>query len=62
LAADAIENESDAFEVGVGRNKRIKDEEDALAEFVDEVHRLKAEQKKREQNLEQLPESRRPNE
>jgi hypothetical protein len=60
--ADAIESESDAFEVGVGRYKRIKDEEDSLAEFVDEVHRLKAEQKKREQNLEQPPESRRPNE
>jgi len=60
--ADAIENEWDAFEVGVGRYKRISDEEEALAEFVDEVHRLKAEQKKREQNLEQPPETRNPNE
>lgn len=59
--ADAIESEWDAFEVGVGRYKRIGDEEEALAEFVDEVHRLKAEQKKREQNLEQPPESRNAN-
>jgi hypothetical protein len=60
--ADAIENEWDAFDVGVGRYKRFTNEEEALAEFVDEVHRLKAEQKKREQNLEQPPESRNPNE
>jgi Protein of unknown function (DUF4231) len=60
--ADAIESEWDAFEVGVGRYKRIEDPEEALAEFVDEVHPLKAEQKKREQNLEQPPESRNPNE
>lgn len=60
--ADAIESESDAYEVGVGRYKRIEDEEVALAEYVDEIHRLKAEQQKREQNLEQPPESRNPNE
>jgi len=59
--ADAMESESDAFQVGVGRYKRITDEEEALAEYVDEVHRLKAEQKKREQNLEQPPEARNAN-
>ena len=60
--ADAIENEWDAFEIGVGRYKNFEHEEDALAEFVDEVHRLKAEQKKREENLEQPPEARTPHE
>jgi hypothetical protein len=61
--ADAIENEWYAFDIGVGRYKRFKDnEEEALAEFVDEVHRLKSEQKKREQNLEQPPEARNPSE
>jgi hypothetical protein len=56
--ADAIEQESDAYELGIGRYKRISDPEEALADFVEEVHRLKTEQKKREQNLEQAPESR----
>lgn len=60
--ADAIENEWEAYEIGVGRYKRIDDEAEALKEFVDEVHRLKAEQKKREQNLEQPPEGRSTNE
>ncbi|WP_405426941.1 SLATT domain-containing protein [Micromonospora sp. NBC_00617] len=56
--ADAIEAEWEAVEVGVGRYKRIPTEADQLAEFVEEVHRLKSEQKKRQQNLEQPPESR----
>ena len=56
--ADAIESEWEAYEIGVGRYKKIEGEEEALREFVDEVHRLKAEQKKREQNLEQPPEGR----
>jgi hypothetical protein len=60
--ADAIEHEWEAVEVGVGRYKHIDNEEDRLAEFVEEVHRLKSEQKKRQQNLEQPPESRNPNE
>ncbi len=60
--ADAIEHEWEAVEVGVGRYKRIDSEEDRLAEFVEEVHRLKSEQKKRQQNLEQPSESRDPNE
>lgn len=55
--ADAIEHESDAVEIGVGRYKSLGDDE-ALAEYVAEVHRLKSEQKKREQNLEQPPEVR----
>lgn len=60
--ADAIEQECEAVEVGVGRYKHIDDEEKRLAEFVEEVHRLKSEQKKRQQNLEQPPDSRNPNE
>lgn len=56
--ADAIESEWEAVEVGVGRYKRIESEEERLAEFVEEVHRLKSEQKKRQQNLEQPPEGR----
>lgn len=60
--ADAIEQEWEAVEVGVGRYKRIESEEERLAEFVEEVHRLKSEQKKRQQNLEQPTEARNPNE
>ena len=60
--ADAIEAEWEAVEIGVGRYKNIENEEDRLAEFVEEVHRLKSEQKKRQQNLEQPPESRGANE
>ncbi|WP_245775739.1 SLATT domain-containing protein [Saccharopolyspora flava] len=56
--ADAIEQEWEAVEIGVGRYKRCESEDEALAEFVEEVHRLKAEQKKRQQNLEQPPEAR----
>lgn len=56
--ADSIEEEWEALEVGVGRYKYITDEEEALAEFSDQVHRLKSEQKKRQQNLEQPPELR----
>jgi hypothetical protein len=59
--ADAIENEWEAVEIGVGRYKPIADENEALAAFVEEVHRLKSEQKKRQQNLEQPAESRNPN-
>lgn len=60
--ADAIEHEWEAVEVGVGRYKNANTEEEALADFVEEVHRLKSEQKKRQQNLEQPPEARNPNE
>jgi MFS family permease len=56
--ADAIESEWEAYEVGVGRYKRIPDEGERLAELVEEIHKLKSEQKKRQQNLEQPPDSR----
>ncbi|MEV0703181.1 DUF4231 domain-containing protein [Saccharopolyspora sp. NPDC050389] len=56
--ADSIEHEWEAFEVGVGRYKYCDTEEIALKEFVEEVHRLKSEQRKRQQNLEQPPETR----
>jgi MFS family permease len=55
--ADAIEGEWEAVEILVGRYKRCADEAEALAEFVEEVHRLKSEQKKRQQNLEQPPDA-----
>jgi hypothetical protein len=51
--ADAIESEWEAVEVGIGRYENYANEEERLAEFVAEVHRLKSEQKKRQQNLEQ---------
>jgi hypothetical protein len=60
--ADAIETEWEAAEVGVARYKDAKGEPERLALFVDEVHRLKAEQKKRQQSLEQPPETRSPKE
>jgi Protein of unknown function (DUF4231) len=60
--ADAIETEWEAVDVGVGRYKDIDDEEKSLALFVDEVHRLKSEQKKRQQSLEQPPNSHGPKE
>lgn len=56
--ADAVESEWEAVEIGVGRYKHIGKEEEQLAEFVAEVHRLKSEQKKRQQNLEQPPDAR----
>ncbi len=57
--ADAIEYEWEAFEVGIGRYKRTADKEDqALEDFVEEVHRLKSEQRKRQQSLEQPPDAR----
>lgn len=58
--ADAIEQEWEAVEVGVGRYKGFETEDERLEEFVEEVHRLKSEQKKRQQNLEQPPEMRNP--
>lgn len=60
--ADAIESEWEAVDVGVGRYKDIDGEEKSLALFVDEVHRLKSEQKKRQQSLDQPPETRGPKE
>lgn len=53
--ADAIEYEIEAVEIGVGRYKHIQDHRESLEEFAAEVHRLRSEQKKREQNLEQPP-------
>jgi hypothetical protein len=53
--ADAIESELEAFELGIGRYKNYtkEQEEKALGDFVEEVYRLKSEQKKRQQNLDQ---------
>ena len=57
--ADALEQEMASYDLGIGRYKRFdRDPEGSLGEFVEEAHRLKTEQKKREQNLEQSPETR----
>ncbi len=56
--ADAIESEWEALEAGVGRYKETgpETEERMLALFSDKIHRLKSEQKQRQQSLDQ-PES-----
>jgi hypothetical protein len=56
--ADAIESEWEALEAGVGRYKDSNEdnEEEMLALFSDKIHRLKSEQKQRQQSLDQ-PES-----
>jgi hypothetical protein len=57
--SDAIESEWEALEAGVGRYKDSDgpdSEEKMLALFSDKIHRLKSEQKKRQQSLDQ-PES-----
>lgn len=58
VTADAVAQELTAFDLGIGRY-RNRDPEEALAEFVTEVHRLRTEQKQREQNLDQ-PSDERP--
>ncbi|MEU1394155.1 MULTISPECIES: DUF4231 domain-containing protein [unclassified Nonomuraea] len=50
--ADALEHEWSIYDLGIGRYKRLKPEE-ALADFVEEAERIKAEQRQREQNLDQ---------
>lgn len=56
--ADAIESEWEALEAGVGRYKASneKNEGEMLALFSEKIHRLKSEQKQRQQSLDQ-PES-----
>ena len=61
-AADAIEHEHTAAELGIERYKRDATEEGrrkALVDFAETVERLKDEQRKREQQLEQPPETER---
>ncbi|TCO49323.1 uncharacterized protein DUF4231 [Kribbella antiqua] len=53
--ADAIEYERNCFDLGIGRYKG-RSEQEALVELVEEVERLRAEQRKREQNIDQPPE------
>ncbi|WP_220449313.1 SLATT domain-containing protein [Nonomuraea longispora] len=50
--ADALEHEWSIYDLSIGRYKRLKPE-DALADFVEEAERIKAEQRQREQNLDQ---------
>jgi hypothetical protein len=56
--ADAIESEWEALEAGVDRYKdsNEQNEQEMLALFSDKIHRLKSEQKQRQQSLDQ-PES-----
>jgi Protein of unknown function (DUF4231) len=55
--SDAIDQELSAVGLGIGRYKE-KEEEDALTEFTEQVELLKAEQRKRQQQLEQPSEGR----
>jgi hypothetical protein len=57
--ADSIEQEWTAFELSIGRYSKLDDAK-ALGEFVEEIERLKAEQRKREQNLDQPSEQKQP--
>lgn len=56
--ADAVEHEIEAFELGVGKYKNISEadgttRDKALEAFAQEIHRLRQDQKMREQNLDQ---------
>jgi len=53
--ADAVEYERNCFNLGIGRYKG-RPEQEALGELVEEVERLRSEQRKREQNIDQPPE------
>jgi hypothetical protein len=50
--ANSIEQEIAAYQLGIGRYKRIA-QQDARLEFLETVHRLRVEQENREQNLDQ---------
>ena len=51
--ANAIEQEWQSFNLGINRYKNTESNEQALITFSEEVHRLRVEQKNREQNLDQ---------
>lgn len=55
--ADDIEHEYNAVELRIEGYRRAPDEREALIDFAEKVERLKDEQRKREQQLEQPPES-----
>lgn len=57
--ADALEHEWSVYDLGIGRYKRL-DPGEALAEFVEVAERLRAEQRQREQNLDQPSDGREP--
>jgi len=54
--ADNLELEWNALELGIGRYRSLT-AESALATFVEEAERLKSEQRKREQSLDQASET-----
>jgi hypothetical protein len=56
-AADAIDRENTAATLGIGRYRGLSTK-DVLAMLVEEVERLREEQRQREQQLEQRPEPR----
>ncbi|WP_245761517.1 SLATT domain-containing protein [Saccharopolyspora shandongensis] len=51
--ANAIEQEWHAYSLGIGKYAKEKEDGRALVLFSEEVHRLRVEQKNREQNLDQ---------
>lgn len=55
--SDAMDQELSAVELGIGRYKG-KDDENAITDFTEQVELLKAEQRKRQQQLEQPSEGR----
>lgn len=55
--SDAMDQELSAVELGIGRYKG-KDDENAMTDFTEQVELLKAEQRKRQQQLEQPSEGR----
>jgi hypothetical protein len=55
--ADAIEHEYNAAELGIRTYKKLS-REDALTALAEQVEWLREEQRKREQQLEQPPETR----
>jgi Protein of unknown function (DUF4231) len=57
-AADDLDRECKAVELGIMVYRPIKDEGDRLAEFAERAERIKEDQRNREQQLEQPPETR----
>jgi hypothetical protein len=54
--ADSIEQELNSLELGIGRYSQLANP-DALRKFAEECERLKGEQRKREQSLDQAPDA-----
>jgi len=57
-AADNLERECKAVELGISVYRPLRDERDRLAEFAERAERIKEDQRNREQQLEQPPDTR----